>query len=79
MKSKSPKKSVFLNGIRVRYNHPAVPPDGINMIDTYIIYEDWRGVYLTNGNKIFDIPYEKIKILFHPINLSWYEIERGIQ
>jgi hypothetical protein len=68
----------MLNNIPVTYYHPAVPPIGISVGQTYIVKEDERGIYLTDGNKIFDLSFEQIKMFFYPIGRNWHEVERGI-
>lgn len=67
------------NNIKVKCRNYRNTPNYINIYYTYTICEDFRGIYLTNGNRIYDFDLAEIKKLFYPINTTWLEIERGIK
>lgn len=48
----------------LQYNHPSVPPTGINLSDTYILDELKK-----------QFPLDKIKLLFKPINFKWEDLQ----
>lgn len=53
--------------IRVRYNHPAIPPVEVKINTTYVVG------YLIDNYKFND---EFIKTVFKPIDCNWSDLEK---
>ena len=61
--------------IKVKYNHPASPRNGINPNKIYNVVKEGKSYYLVNGNEKIELEIEKIKILFEPLDGSkWDDI-----
>ena len=53
--------------IRVKYNHPAIPPMGVKLNCIYIVG------YLIDNYKLDDLA---IKTMFTPVDCNWDELEK---
>ena len=63
-----------LNGILIKYTHPASPPLDIELNKIYTIVYDNKNIFIYNGNYKQDIKFELLKQLFSLVDGDWDEL-----
>jgi len=60
-----------LNDVKVRYNSPACPRNGISLNTVYTVKQNGENCTITNGVQIFNFSIEEIKQMFTPVEKNW--------
>ena len=63
-----------LNGILIKYTHPASPPLGIELNKIYTIVYENKKLFIFNDNYKQDINFDLLKQLFSLVDGDWDEL-----
>ena len=63
-----------LNGILIKYTHPASPPLGIELNKIYSIIYDNKKLFISNEEYKQEIKFELLKQLFSLVDGDWDEL-----